>query len=130
MHRIIDRLIDKKYAYRKNRKITYFHMLKNLIERQIDIRYFRKTETARSKVRLMDECIQRAREIDIIKKKTFEYMFPVADQTAGPNVLTFFEETQGYPSGKQRLNKIPNFIFFQHFFFNSTGNAGHLASFI
>ena len=37
-------------------------------------------------------------------------MFPVAGQTAGPNGLTFFEETHGYPGGNK---DIPNFVFFK-----------------
>ena len=57
-------------------------------------------------------------------------MSPIAGQTAGPNGLNFFVDTQGWPGSKAK--KIRNFLFskfffsnnffFQHFF--STGNAG------
>ena len=39
-------------------------------------------------------------------------MFPIAGQTAGPNGLTFFEGTQGYPGNNKELRaKLQNFIF-------------------
>ena len=34
-----------------------------------------------------------------IKNKTFVYMFPIADQTAGPIGLNFFVNTHGWPGG-------------------------------
>ena len=29
------------------------------------------------------------------------YMFPIAGQTAGPNGMTFFKGTEGYPGGNK-----------------------------
>ena len=36
----------------------------------------------------------------ILKNNTLIYIFPVGGQTAGPNGLTCFEVTHGYPGGK------------------------------
>ena len=46
-------------------------------------------------------------------------MSPIAGQTAEPNGLTFFVDTQGWPGGVSGKNKSKNF--FQIFFY--TGNA-------
>ena len=58
-------------------------------------------------------------------------MFPIAGQTAGPNGLTFFEGTQGYPGGNKAKNSKFFHFFLQIFiFFNSTGNPGHLSWYV
>ena len=43
-------------------------------------------------------------------------MLPIAGQTAGPNGLTFFVDTQGFPRGVSGFKKISTF-FFQIFLF-------------
>ena len=47
-------------------------------------------------------------------------MLPIAGQTAGPNRLKFFGDTQGWPGGV--LDFFFKIFFFQNFF--SRGNAG------
>jgi len=38
------------------------------------------------------------------KNKTrHSYMFPISGQTAGPNWLTFFVDTHGYPGGDKQI---------------------------
>ena len=43
-------------------------------------------------------------------------MSPIGDKTAGPNVLTFLVDTQGFPGGCFRLKN--DFFCFQNFFFH------------
>ena len=52
-------------------------------------------------------------------------MLPIADQTAGPNGLTFFVDTQGCLEAKK-------FDFFSKYFFNffATGYAGSFSRYL
>ena len=52
-----------------------------------------------------------------INQKIFEYMFPIAGQTAGPIGLKFCVNTQGWPGGDIGYKKIPKSFFFWKFFF-------------
>ena len=53
-------------------------------------------------------------------------MLAIADQTAQPKWLTFFEGTHEYPCGN--INHKNRFFLSKFDFFNSTGNTRHLAS--
>ena len=54
-------------------------------------------------------------------------MLPIASQTAGPNGLTLFVDTHGWPVGVIGLKHLNFFFSFFIKIFFSTGNTGHFS---